>query len=120
MKSHIELLGLINIVSGAFWELLGLFILASFFLLAPTTGDPTGSFAFITIGTVLGGFLLVLGIPTLIAGIGLLKHKSWARILTLIVGIFAFFSFPIGTLIAIYTFWVMTNDEAVTMLGAGA
>ena len=120
MKTHIELLGLVNLLSGAFWELLGLGILAGFILLAPTTGDPTGSFALITMGVVVGGYLLVLGIPTLIAGIGLLKHKSWARVLALIVGIFAFFSFPFGTLIALYTFWVLTNTEAVAVLGADA
>jgi hypothetical protein len=120
MKTHIELLGWVNLLSGAFWELLGLGILAAFILLAPTTGDPTGSFALITMGVVVGGYLLVLGIPTLIAGIGLLKLKSWARVLALIVGIFGFFSFPFGTLIALYTFWVLTKTEAVALLGADA
>lgn len=120
MRTHIELLGLINVVSGLFWELVGLAIFAGFSLLAPTTGDPTGSFALVTIGVIVGGFLVLLGIPTLIAGIGLLKHKSWARILALIVAIFALFNFPIGTLIAVYTFWVLTNSESVEMLGASA
>lgn len=52
--------------------------------------------------------------------IGLLKYKSWARILTLILGVFALFSFPIGTLIAVYTFWVLTNEEAAKLLGSAA
>lgn len=120
MKTHIELLGLINIVSGVFFGLLGLLILAGFFLLAPTTGDPTGSVALIVTGLVAGGFLLASAIPTLIAGFGLLKGKSWARILALIMGIFAFFNFPLGTLLGVYTFWVLTNTETIAILNAGA
>ncbi len=120
MKTHIDLLGLINIVSGLFWAVLGFAILALFLLVAPATGDATGFFAVITIGIVIGGFWLFLGVFTLIAGIGLLKHQAWARILTLIIAIFAFFNFPLGTLVAIYTFWVLTNTETVTLMSASA
>ncbi len=120
MRTHVELLGLINVVSGAFWGLLGLFFLAMFLLLAPTTGDPPGSFVLAVMGIGIGGFLILLGALTLVAGIGLLKHESWARILALVVGILAFFNFPLGTVVALYTFWVLTNTEVATLFGASA
>ncbi len=120
MKTHVELLGLVNIVSGLLDELVALFILTVFFVLAPTTGDTTGSVALIVIGLGVGGFLLVLGIPNVIAGIGLLRFRSWSRILALIVAVLGFFNFPLGTLTAIYAAWVLTNDETARLLGAQA
>ena len=118
MKSHIELLALINLISGGFWAVMGLCALALFYGLAPITGDLTGSMVMVVIGSVGGSLMLVFALPSIIAGIGLLQHKSWARILTLILAIFALFSFPIGTLIAIYTFWVLTNAETERLLSA--
>ena len=120
MKTHVELVGLINIVSGLVSVLIGLFILALFLILAPVTGDPTGSFVLVAVGMSVGGLLIVLGLPGLVAGIGLLKFRAWARILALIAAILAFFNFPLGTLVAVYTVWVLTNDEAVKLLDARA
>ncbi len=118
MKTHVELLGLINVISGLFSALVGLVVFAICTVLVPITEDPTGSLVLLILGVGVGGFLVILGIPTVIAGVGLLKRKSWSRLLALIVAIFAFFNFPVGTLIAIYTAWVLTNSEAVNMLDA--
>ena len=51
-----------------------------------------------------------------LVGIGLLKRKPWARVLALVVAVFALFSFPIGTIIAIYSFWVLTREETQQLL----
>ena len=55
--------------------------------------------------------LVVLSLPGLIAGFGLLKFRPWARILALIVGALHVFSFPFGTALCIYTFWVLLNVQ---------
>ncbi len=120
MKTHVELLGLINVISGLMSVFVGLVVFAVFTLLVPTTGDPTGALALLIMGTGIGGLLFVLGIPTVIAGVGLLKFKPWSRLLALILAVFAFFNFPVGTLVAIYTGWVLTNNEVVSMLDAKA
>jgi hypothetical protein len=60
----------------------------------------------------------VIGIPSLIAGIGLLNRKRWARILAIILAILALSSFPIGTAAGIYTLWVLTQRETEQLLGA--
>jgi len=58
--------------------------------------------------------LLMLGLPPVIAGFGLLARKSWARPLTMIIAIFNIMAFPLGTALAIYQFWVLAvNEETV-------
>jgi hypothetical protein len=46
-----------------------------------------------------------------IAGIGLLRHREWARVLTLIMSAFMLIGFPFGTAIGIYAFWVLLSNE---------
>ena len=46
------------------------------------------------------------------AGFGLLQHKSWARILAIILAIINLPLFPIGTALGIYTLVILFNEEA--------
>lgn len=55
--------------------------------------------------------IVVVGVPTLIAGIGLLMKQSWAMILALIVACFKLFSFPVGTAIGVYAIWIYSEDQ---------
>jgi hypothetical protein len=61
----------------------------------------------------IGGLVIGLSIPALVAGIGVLARKSWARILGVIVAVFALINFPIGTLIGIYAIVVLMQDAAL-------
>jgi hypothetical protein len=54
------------------------------------------------------------------AGYGLLQYKSWARILAIILAILNLILFPIGTLIGIYTLWVMLKDETKALFAVGS
>jgi len=51
-------------------------------------------------------------IAYILAGFGLLKYMSWARILAIILAILNLILFPIGTALGIYTLVIMFNDEA--------
>jgi hypothetical protein len=53
------------------------------------------------------GVTVLTTLPALIGGIGLLKKQPWARILLLVVAVFDLFSFPIGTVIGVYTLWAL-------------
>lgn len=57
--------------------------------------------------------LIVLSIPGIIAGIGLLKRKEWARILTLILSALDLFNFPLGTALGIYSIWALVQPEVM-------
>ena len=45
---------------------------------------------------------LILSLPCLIAGLGLLGFRSWARILTIILSVIALFHVPVGTALGFY------------------
>ena len=54
----------------------------------------------------------------LIAGVGLLKYRNWARILAIILGGFKVLNitaFPISTAVGIYTLVVLLSDESSTL-----
>ena len=62
------------------------------------------------IGLLLHGFgvmSLVFAVPGILGGIGLLQRWNWARYLCLVVGFFDLFSFPVGTALGGYSFWVL-------------
>jgi hypothetical protein len=52
----------------------------------------------------------LLTIPSFVAGYGLLKRRPWAKIAGIIAGVLAAMSFPIGTAVAVYTFWFLFSD----------
>jgi uncharacterized membrane protein (DUF2068 family) len=54
----------------------------------------------------IGILILIVAIPGMIAGIGLLVDKLWARPFSLIMGIVYLVFIPIGTIIGIYAIWV--------------
>jgi hypothetical protein len=62
-------------------------------------------------------FLLVISTPSLIGGFGLLMKKYWARYVVLIFSMFQIFNFPVGTAIAVYTIWVLVQDDTARLLG---
>jgi hypothetical protein len=79
------------------------------------SGDPDAMFATGIVATVIGIFLFVIALPSIIAGVGLLKRKPWARILSLILGALNIFNIPFGTALGIYTFWVLLNDQTAPL-----
>ena len=56
-------------------------------------------------------FLVFLSIPGMAAGWGLMKFRSWARILALVLSILALILFPFGTLVGIYGLWVLLTRK---------
>jgi hypothetical protein len=48
----------------------------------------------------------------LIAAWGLLERAAWARLLVLILAVLSLFRFPLGSLLGIYTLWVMLPGYA--------
>jgi len=61
-------------------------------------------------------FLLIISIPGLIGGIGLFMKKNWARILVLIISVLDLLNIPIGTAVAVYTIWVLVQDDTAKLL----
>jgi hypothetical protein len=111
MDTHIKVLGFIYIIAGSILVVLGLALLGVVGGAGLFSGDRQAIFVTGVVGTALAAFFLVLSLPSIVAGIGLLKRREWARILTIILGVFHLFGFPIGTAIGVYTLYVLLNDQ---------
>jgi hypothetical protein len=65
------------------------------------------------VGGAIALFLLLLSVPSIIAGIGLLNFKPWSRILAIVVSAFHLLSIPFGTALGIYGLWVLFSQESL-------
>ena len=57
--------------------------------------------------------ILIVSTVGIIAAVGVLKRKEWARILMLIVSFFNLIRIPLGTIVGVYSLWVLFNDETI-------
>src|SRR5438132_2131998 len=101
MEGHVRALGYLFIIFSALLVLCGLFLMfiigGSSFL----SGDRQAALIGGGVGLFVGGLFLILAIPGIFAGFGLLKFKPWARILAIILGVLNILNFPFGTALGI-------------------
>jgi hypothetical protein len=111
MQTHVKILGWLYIVLGV----LGILAAGIVVLVVAGGGLISGDRTAITVTTivslVVGGFLVMVSAPGIIAGIGLLSYQPWARILTLVLGILNLPGFPTGTALGVYTLYVLLDEE---------
>jgi hypothetical protein len=112
LHQHVTILGWLYIIANAVILLLGCGVLTLLIGIGVATGDPVAARILSIVGVTVGVLMVVLAIPGIVAGAGLLRRKSWGRILALIVGFLGLVNFPIGTAIGIYAFWVLLQEAA--------
>lgn len=119
IKKHVQILAYLNIAFGVIGLILGIvicFILIGAGLIATVSAEGNNGIMAMNILSIIAAFVMglffLLSIPGIVAGIGLLRFKKWARILTIILAFFGVFNIPIGTALSVYTFWVLFNGEA--------
>ena len=120
MDTHVKVAGWLWVILGAFTLIGALCAVTSIAGGGLISGDQDAILATSITATVIGGYLILSGAVNLIAGIGLLKFKSWARILALILAILNLLAFPIGTALGIYTLWVLLTKETEPLFQTGA
>jgi hypothetical protein len=126
MEKHITLVGVLNIVyrSLAIIGAIVLFTLAygfRYFIEYFSRFDhhgmheiPQPVFEIVPIIlTIIGICILILSIAGIIGAIGVLKRKEWGRITLLVISFFNLVRFPLGTVLGIYSIWVLLNDEII-------
>jgi hypothetical protein len=113
VEQHVKILAWLNIVLGGLGLLIALCILLFFGGLAivGTDNDPGAQGVLGAIGGIVFIILAALSIPCVIAGLGLLKFRSWAQILGIIMSVLGIANFPFGTALGIYGLWVLLNKE---------
>ena len=127
MSKHIRILAILNIIWGSIGVLGALVVLAVFGGLTSIIhlaggGEPAADLAIPIIGTV-GAFvlvaLLITSVPSIVAGIGLLKFKDWARILAVILSALHLFNVPLGMALGLYGLWVLLSRETIALFRPG-
>lgn len=117
MEQHVKILAVLNIILGGLGIVVALLVLVLFGGLAGVAGsDPNpdaqgGAAVLGLIGGLGFAFILIISIPCVIAGFGLLKFRSWAQILTIVLSVLGLLNFPFGTALGIYGLWVLLNKE---------
>jgi hypothetical protein len=82
------------------------------------TSDPMIFPIFAGVGSMMTLFLLLVSLPGVVAGIGLLRHKPWARYMILVLSVLALTNIPIGTAIGAYSIWALVQDETAKLFGS--
>jgi hypothetical protein len=119
MQQHVKILAILHIVLGGLGVLLALTVMLVFGGLAAFSGNlpdfGISSAALSLIGAVAFCVVLVISLPGLIAGIGLLTFQPWARILTIVISAIELPGFPIHTALGIYGLWVLLSNEGTAL-----
>lgn len=117
MQQHVKILAILNIVYGSLVALAGVVVMAvlggvaSFLHLSDDPDAAAGAGVLAIIGAIVPIVLIVLGAPSIIAGIGLLKYQGWARILTIVLSVLHLPGVPFGTALGVYGLWVLLKGE---------
>lgn len=112
MESHIKILGWLYIIFGIIGLLsagcLGIILVGSGFI----SQDEIAMRVLVITTIVIGLFTLLISVPGIVAGWGLLGYRPWARILTIVLGILNLLGFPIGTILGVYTLVVLFDNRS--------
>jgi hypothetical protein len=115
MKGHLTIVAALSIGFGALGVFIALIVFVAVVGGGVLSGDPEAMSITAIVGTAVSGFIALVSVPDIIAGIGLLKRKSWARILALIIACLDLIMITIGTIIGAYCIWVLVHDDTVKL-----
>ncbi len=128
MEKHITLVGILNIVysSLAILGALILFALAIGFkylfgLIARFSDNGMHEIPFEVLDIApmilafIGSLILIVSIIGIISAIGVMKKKEWGRIIVLVISFFNLIHIPLGTILGVYSIWVLLNDETIRL-----
>ena len=112
MESHVKAVGIIHIAFSVLGITMAVVVFTVFNLVAKMPDIDQEAIRILqTIGIAVPWFIMVLSLPGIVGGIGLLKYQGWARILVLILSFLDLLNFPIGTAVGIYAIWVLFDKR---------
>lgn len=123
METHLKILAALHIFLGSMEVIGALALLFIFGGIAGVVGvaneSPETAIAVPIIGGI-GGllflFVLLLALPGIIGGIGLLRRAPWSRIFMIVVSALYLVHIPFGTALGIYGIWALTKPETQALL----
>jgi hypothetical protein len=120
MKKHVTVVGALQIGFSALWLIGAIFLFFVLNFARDVVGeDDIAKRILGLISTVLPLFLGVIAVLGLTGGIALLMYKGWARIFVIIISALGCFNIPIGTLVGVYSIWVLMQEETIKLFQNG-
>jgi hypothetical protein len=127
MDTHVKVVAVLFLVLGGLGVLGALALMAVFGGAAGIVGMAAeGEEAALAIpiigftGTMLTAFLLLLSLPGVIAGFGMLAYKPWARILGIVLAAINLINIPIGTIFGVYALFVLLHKDSERLFAGGS
>jgi len=124
METHVKVLGALQIAMGClslFAAIILTVVLAGGMSAMGSSGDPDAQTAIPFVGlagTAIVTLLVVLSLPGILTGIGLLRVRPWARIVGIVLCVLNLMMVPFGTLVGIYGLWVLFSKETEQLFEA--
>lgn len=118
MEKHITLVGALNIGFGILGLIASLIIVTIFTFAGIMSGDLEAFSIISVVAFSITIFIIIFSILDIICGIGLLYKKPWARVFALILAVLDLVQIPIGTVIGMYSIWVLIQDETVMIFNS--
>ncbi len=115
IQKHVSLLGWIYIVLNALTLCIAITVFAIVAGGGMLSGDETAIMITMIVASAVAGLLLLLSVPGIICGAGLIKFRPWARTLALVLGIINLINIPFGTILGVYTLWVMMQPASESL-----
>jgi hypothetical protein len=120
LRQHLTILGWLHLAASGCAVLIGGFVFVVLNVIGIAVHDRDATAILAIVGAAVAGFLVLLSLPGLFAGYGLLKRRPWARILAIIVGALHLYNMPIGTALGVYTFVILADAKADALFQAAA
>ena len=119
METHVKIIAVLHIILGG----MGIFAAAVVFVLmggwqafasSQSNEVPiiSGAFGFIFL------VLILLWVPGIVGGIGLLRLASWARVFMIVMSALDLLGFPFGTALGVYGLWALTRAQTKALFTA--
>lgn len=116
MNQHLTVVGILHIAWSALMLLTAVFVAVLLVVLGVVSDDAEAMKVLSVVAGLIGFYLFVTCLPGLIGGIGILRGSGWARILLLVVAVINLVNVPFGTMLGVYTLWVLTHEETRRIL----
>jgi hypothetical protein len=118
MEKHVTVLGVLYIAFSALGILAAIIVFTAIVGGGILSQDSEAMAITAIVGPVIAFFLLIVSAPGFVGGIFLLRLRPWARILILILGFLNLLNIPFGTILGIYTIWVLLKNETIQLFVA--
>ncbi|NIN67364.1 MAG: hypothetical protein GTO63_22220 [Anaerolineae bacterium] len=124
MQKHVTVVGVIHIAYNAFGILAAmatfLFVVGGGLVGGLVSGEEEIVIPItFLVGTAATFWLLLVSVPGIIGGVGLLRQRPWGRYMVLVLSVLDLLNIPIGTAIGVYSIWVLLQEETAKLFASG-